>query len=93
MTTITTRTVAYPADGLTMTGHLAPAERRDAFAAEMQAAGIDWRLVVYGGAQHAFHHPPVDQTVLPGVAHHPQHARRPWRDVVGLLAEYLPVTE
>ncbi|MEU5657858.1 dienelactone hydrolase family protein [Streptomyces sp. NPDC047737] len=67
-----------------------PAEQRDAFAAEMQAAGVDWRLVVYGGALHAFHHPPVDQTVLPGVGHHPQHARRAWNDVVGLLAECMP---
>ncbi|MEV0255339.1 dienelactone hydrolase family protein [Streptomyces sp. NPDC050732] len=70
-----------------------PAEQRDAFAAEMQAAGIDWRIVVYGGALHAFHHPPVDQAVLPGVGHHPRHAQRAWRDIVGLLAECLPLTE
>ncbi|AEN12074.1 MULTISPECIES: dienelactone hydrolase family protein [unclassified Streptomyces] len=70
-----------------------PAARRDAFAAEMQAAGVDWRLVVYGGALHAFHHPSVDQAVLPGVGHHPRHAERAWRDVVDLLAECLPVTE
>ena len=34
-----------------------PPAQRDAFAAEMQAAGVDWRIVVYGGALHAFHHP------------------------------------
>ena len=34
-----------------------PPAQRDAFTAEMQAAGVDWRLVVYGGALHAFHHP------------------------------------
>ncbi|MFF4382704.1 dienelactone hydrolase family protein [Kitasatospora sp. NPDC001547] len=68
-----------------------PAERRDAFAAEMQAAGVDWRLVVYGGAQHAFHHPTVGHAVLPGVGHHPRQAERAWRDIVGLLAECLPV--
>ncbi|MEU7315981.1 dienelactone hydrolase family protein [Streptomyces sp. NPDC007083] len=70
-----------------------PAEQRDAFAAEMQAAGVDWRLVVYGGALHAFHHPPVDQTTVPGVAHHPRHAQRAWRDIVDLLTECVPVTE
>ncbi|SFO21719.1 Dienelactone hydrolase [Pseudonocardia ammonioxydans] len=81
---------------------MSPAQR-DAFAAEMQAAGVDWRLVVYGGALHAFHHPPTDpdgtisadgtygQALVPGVAYHPQHAQRAWRDVVGLLAECLPV--
>ncbi|MGI5341332.1 dienelactone hydrolase family protein [Streptomyces sp. CA-181903] len=72
-----------------------PAAQRDAFAAEMQAAGVDWRLVVYGGALHAFHHPidRSDQTLLPGVGHHPLHAQRAWRDLVGLLDECLPVTE
>ncbi|MER0243445.1 dienelactone hydrolase family protein [Streptomyces sp. HSW2009] len=70
-----------------------PAAQRDAFAAEMQAAGVDWRLMVYGGALHAFHHPSVEHEVLPGVGHHPQHAARAWRDVVDLLAECLPVGE
>ncbi len=36
-----------------------PRAQRDAFTTEMQAAGVDWRLVVHGGALHAFHHPPV----------------------------------
>ncbi|MFJ3527743.1 dienelactone hydrolase family protein [Streptomyces sp. NPDC090132] len=67
--------------------------QRDAFTAEMQAAGVDWRLVVYGGALHAFHHPTVAHTVLPGVGHHPLHAGRAWRDVLGLLAECLPLGE
>jgi len=78
-----------------------PPAHRDAFAAEMQEAGVDWRLVVYGGALHAFHHPPTDadgtvradetyeQTVLPGVGHHPRQAQRAWDDVVRLLADEL----
>lgn len=78
-----------------------PAAQREAFAAEMQAAGVDWRLTVYGGARHAFHHPPTDpdgsvrddgiytQTVLPGVGYHPRHAQRAWNDVVDLLRENL----
>lgn len=70
-----------------------PPAQREAFAAEMQAAGVDWRLTVYGGALHAFHHPPVDHPTVPGVGHHPRHARRAWRDVLDLLAECLPVTE
>ncbi|MFD6066501.1 dienelactone hydrolase family protein [Amycolatopsis lurida] len=68
-----------------------PPAQREAFTAEMQEAGVDWRLVVYGGAQHAFHHPTVDHTVLPGVVHHARHAERAWRDVLGLLDECLPV--
>ncbi|MDF4249470.1 dienelactone hydrolase family protein [Streptomyces sp. WMMB303] len=71
---------------------MSPAQR-EAFTEEMQAAGVDWRLVVYGGALHAFHHPPVDHPTVPGVGYHPQHAQRAWRDIVDLLAECLPVTD
>lgn len=70
-----------------------PSAQREAFATEMQAAGVDWRLVVYGGALHAFHHPTVAHTVLPGVGHHPLHAGRAWRAVLDLLAECLPLGE
>ncbi|MFJ8854952.1 dienelactone hydrolase family protein [Streptomyces sp. NPDC102437] len=70
-----------------------PPAQREAFTAEMQAAGVDWRLVVYGGALHAFHHSPVDHAVVPGVGYHQRHAQRAWRDIVGLLSECLPVPE
>ena len=72
-----------------------PPAPRDAVAAEMQAGGVDWRMVVYGGSLHAFHYPIIrtDQILLPGVGYHPRHAQRAWRDVVELLAECLPVSE
>ncbi|MET8474012.1 dienelactone hydrolase family protein [Streptomyces sp. NPDC006422] len=68
-----------------------PPEQREAFTAEMQSADVDWRLTVYGGALHAFHHPSVDHTVRPGVAHHPRHAHRAWQDVLAVLTECLPL--
>ncbi|NUS72108.1 MAG: dienelactone hydrolase family protein [Corynebacteriales bacterium] len=70
-----------------------PPAQRDAFTTEMQNAGVDWRLTVYGGALHAFHHPPVDQPVVPGVGYHPLHAERAWRDIIDLLTECVPVTK
>ncbi|WP_405779080.1 dienelactone hydrolase family protein [Streptomyces sp. NBC_01378] len=70
-----------------------PPAQREAFTAEMRDAGVDWRCVVYGGALHAFHHPPVNHTTPPGVGYHPRHAQRAWRDIVDLLAECLPVTD
>jgi dienelactone hydrolase len=72
-----------------------PPQQRDAFTAEMQAAGVDWRLVIYGGALHAFHHPTPrgNQTAFPGVGFHPRHAERAWHDIVELLAECLPVED
>ena len=71
---------------------IVPPSQREAFTAEMQAAGVDWRLVVYGGALHAFHHPPTgrEQKLLPGVGYHERHAQRAWRDIVDLLAETMP---
>ncbi|WP_406085924.1 dienelactone hydrolase family protein [Kitasatospora purpeofusca] len=71
---------------------MAPAQR-EAFTAEMQAAGVDWRLTVYGGALHAFHHPPVGHPTVPSVGHHPRHAQRAWRDILDLLTECLPMTQ
>ncbi|TKT05284.1 dienelactone hydrolase family protein [Streptomyces lasalocidi] len=71
---------------------IVPAAQREAFTADLQAAGVDWRLVVYGGALHAFHHPQADQSPLPGVGHHPRHAQRAWHDVLDLLTECLPLT-
>ncbi|HEY0811978.1 MAG TPA: dienelactone hydrolase family protein [Pseudonocardia sp.] len=74
------------------------------FARELQAAGVDWRLNIYGGAEHAFLVPPSNPdgtpdfnrthhtgTVLPGVSYHPMQARRAWRDVLDLLAETLEI--
>ncbi len=59
------------------------------FTRALQEAGVDWRAHVYGGAQHAFWHPPTTdvQATLPGVGHHPAHAVRVWRAVLDLLDE------
>ena len=37
-----------------------PPEQRAAFESEMKAAGIDWRLQLYGGAGHSFTNPAAD---------------------------------
>jgi dienelactone hydrolase len=78
---------------------VAPAGLLAAVGGELDAAGVDWRLSVYGGAEHAFHHPPTNPDgtvapgrhhivdVVPGVSFHPAQAARAWRDVVALLDE------
>ncbi|MFE2292689.1 hypothetical protein [Streptomyces sp. NPDC059452] len=94
MATIAARTVEYPADGLTMTGHLAlPAgvDRRPAVLLGPEGMALDVlrteprtdpdRIAAVG-------HP-----TAPGVGYHPRHAQRAWRDVVDLLTECLPVKE
>jgi dienelactone hydrolase len=66
-----------------------------AFAGVLQDAGIDWRVNVYGGAQHAFWAAPRKtgdtadrfEPTVPGVGHHALHATRAWRDVRDHLDE------
>jgi dienelactone hydrolase len=43
-----------------------------AFAEEMNAAGADWQLNMYGGAQHGFTHTDAKPGAIPGVAYHEQ---------------------
>lgn len=40
-----------------------------AFAAEMDRAGADWQLIMYGGAQHGFTHTQATPGAIPGVAY------------------------
>ncbi len=71
----------------------APNRGPDAVASELQRDGAAGAVADGGDpAGVAFHHPPVDQPVLPGIGYHPRHAQRAWRDIVDLLAECLPVT-
>ncbi len=41
-----------------------PPEQRAAFESEMRAAGLDWRLLLYGGAGHSFTNPAADSRGL-----------------------------
>lgn len=70
-----------------------------AFGHELQDAGVDWRLGIYGGAKHAFWAAPVNpdgsstgglthtEPTVAGVGHHPKHTPRGWRAVLDLLDE------
>jgi dienelactone hydrolase len=66
-----------------------PAEHRRAFEDEMRATTVDWRMTLYGNAQHSFTHPRLDpeQPVNPGVAYHEPSADRAWRAMLDLFDE------
>jgi dienelactone hydrolase len=64
-------------------------DQRAAFEAEMRAAGIDWRMYVFGGAQHSFTHPRVGDLGLPGLAYHRPSDERSWLAMLDLFAETL----
>jgi dienelactone hydrolase len=70
-----------------------------AFGHALQVAGVDWRVNIYGGAEHAFWARPRNpdgspaegtyhtMVTVPGVSHHPKHTTRAWRAVLDLFDE------
>jgi dienelactone hydrolase len=66
---------------------LIPVEQRLAFETEMRAAGVDWRMNLYGGAKHSFTHPRADLAAVSGLEYHQPSDQRSWRAVVDLLDE------
>ena len=62
---------------------------RDAFLQEMQAAGVDWQLHLYGGVGHSFTNPDIDGLGLGGFAYDSTADRRAWAAMLGLFDEVL----
>lgn len=70
-----------------------------AFGHALEDAGVDWRVNIYGGAEHAFWARPTYsdgslsegtthvQATVPGVRYHPTHTERAWRAVLDLFGE------
>jgi dienelactone hydrolase len=68
--------------------HVPPADVA-AFAAEMNHAGADWRLIMYGRAQHGFTHQHSVPGAVPGVAYDRLADERSFAAVRAFLAEAL----
>jgi dienelactone hydrolase len=58
-----------------------------AFAQEMDAAGADWRLIMYGGAVHGFTHAHATPGVIPGVGYDQRADQRSFAAISAFLAE------
>ena len=58
-----------------------------AFAEEMNDAGADWQLIMYGGALHGFTHSDATPGAVPGVAYDPAADSRSFAATRGFLAE------
>ena len=57
-----------------------------AFEKEMRDANVDWRLIKYGGAVHAFTQPMADGS-LPGAKYNARADQRSWADMKSFFAE------
>jgi len=66
---------------------LVSVEERVAFEDEMRASGVDWRMNVYGGAQHSFTRPGADRNGRPGVAYDQAADQRSWRAMLDVFDE------
>lgn len=65
----------------------APQDARLAFAKHMDAAGADWRIVLYGGVQHGFTMPEFGSQGRPGIVYHERADKRSWRAMLDALGE------
>jgi dienelactone hydrolase len=68
---------------------LVPPDQRVAFEEEMRAGGVDWQLLLYGGAAHSFTNPAADALGVPGIAYHEPTDRRSWAVMLQLFEETL----
>jgi dienelactone hydrolase len=66
--------------------HVPPKEVA-AFEDEMRSAGVDWQLVVYGGAVHAFTNPDSGSDKSRGAAYNAAADRRSWEAMKTFFAE------
>ena len=65
---------------------ISPAERL-AFEKEMRTGGVDWRMNLYGGAEHSFTRPGSALGDLPGIRYHQPSDERSWRAMLDLFHE------
>ncbi|GAO39132.1 putative hydrolase [Sphingomonas changbaiensis NBRC 104936] len=66
---------------------LIPAEDRDTFRAEMDEAGADWQLHLFGGAGHSFTDAAVDALNYPGFRYDAKANGRAWAMTFAMLEE------
>ena len=66
-----------------------PARDVDAFEAEMRAGGVDWQLVLYGGAVHGFTNPASGNDKSRGAAYDEKADRRSWEAMKVFFSEIL----
>jgi dienelactone hydrolase len=67
-----------------------PAEQVTAFEKEMRDGGVDWQLVAYGGAVHAFTIPHAGNDNSKGAAYNEKADRRSWEAMKQFFGEIFP---
>ncbi len=66
---------------------MAPPDVRTLFEAQMNEAGVDWRMILYGGVMHAFTIPSAASYGMPGLRYDRDADERSWRAMLDLFRE------
>jgi len=64
-----------------------PATQIADFEDEMRKAGVDWQLISYGGAHHAFTNPDADSFKIPNIAYNAAADKRSWQAMKSFFEE------
>ena len=64
-----------------------PPSQVQAFEDEMRQGHVDWQVLVYGGAHHAFTNPAADSHHIPNIAYNADADRRSWAAMKGFFEE------
>lgn len=64
-----------------------PPEQRAAFEKEMRDGGVDYRILIYGGAEHSFTNPDAGSFGRPGLKYDERTDRRSWRAMLDAFDE------
>jgi dienelactone hydrolase len=64
-------------------------ERIVSFQGALNAAGVDWQIIVYGGARHSFTNPDADLHGMENLRYHKIADQRSWQDMQRFLKEIL----
>ena len=66
---------------------LIPPDQRAAFEKEMRDGGVDYRILVYGGAEHSFTNPDASAFGRPGIKYDERTDKRSWRVMLDAFDE------
>jgi dienelactone hydrolase len=70
-----------------------PLQDVTAFVGEMEDAGADWKLTIYGGAMHGFTHRQAEPGATPGVEYHERSDRQSFDDASAFLRAAMAAAE
>jgi dienelactone hydrolase len=68
-----------------------PQKAVDAFWDEMSKTDVDWQLILYSGAEHAFTNPDADMYHLPGIGYNANADHRSWDTMMNFFKEIFAV--